>query len=213
VPGLGDPQDADGLMMTGMHAASGTDGFIAHTLTSRLASVTVNGRPLTEVELFSASLSPFGIPPLFFSGCPTACTQACKRIPGIHTVAIDKQISPADLDAPRWRRQLATGAAAALSMAAPAPYLPQGPLSAVIRIRDGRRAAARMADAWGFRRTGATVFIDADDMNSLYDSLIRLCYISPWAEKGLPLSLALFNLVGRLGRQWVRRQLKRPAGH
>jgi len=27
------------------------------------------------------------------------------------------------------------------------------------------------------------------------------------AEKTLPLSLALYNLVGRMGRMWVRRQL------
>jgi D-aminopeptidase len=70
VPGLGDPEDADALMMIGMHAASDTDGFLAHTLTSRLASLKVNGRPLAEVELFAAALAPYGIPTIFFSGCP-----------------------------------------------------------------------------------------------------------------------------------------------
>jgi D-amino peptidase len=68
VPGLGDPTDADALMMIGMHAAAGTHGFLAHTLTSRLASLTVAGRPLAEVELFAASLAPHGIPAVFFSG-------------------------------------------------------------------------------------------------------------------------------------------------
>ena len=57
VPGLGDPGDADAVMMIGMHAAAGTAGFLAHTLTSRLASLVVNGRPLAEVELFAASLA------------------------------------------------------------------------------------------------------------------------------------------------------------
>ena len=37
VPGLGDPGEADAVMMIGMHAAAGTGGFLAHTLTSRLA--------------------------------------------------------------------------------------------------------------------------------------------------------------------------------
>ena len=91
VPGLGHPEDADAVMMLGMHAASGTSGFLPHTLTSRIARVTVNGRALTELELFSASLAPFGIGPVFFSGCPVACAQACERIPGIYTVAIDKR--------------------------------------------------------------------------------------------------------------------------
>ncbi len=57
VPGLGDPGDADAAMMIGMHAAAGTQGFLPHTLTSRLASLVVNGRPLAEVELFAASLA------------------------------------------------------------------------------------------------------------------------------------------------------------
>jgi hypothetical protein len=65
----------------------------------------------------------------------------------------------------------------------------------------------------GFKRTGATVRIDAPDVHSLYHSLIRLCYLPPGVEKSLPLSLALYNLVGRLGRLWVRRQLKIESRH
>lgn len=211
VPGIGDPSDADGLMMIGMHAASGTSGFIPHTLTSRLASITVNGRPLAEVELFSASLAPYGIRPLLFSGCPVACTQAGERIPGIHTHAIDKSIPPETLDRHRWRSELTRAAVESLTDTAPAPCVPGGPYHAAIRIRDGVRAAARMAAPWGFRRTGALVFIDAPDIHDLYYNLIRLCYLTPLAEKTLPVSLSLFNLMGGLGRLWVRRQLKPPA--
>jgi D-amino peptidase len=213
IPGLGNPTDADGVMMIGMHAASDTPGFLPHTLTSRLASVRVNGRPLAEVELFSASLAPFGIRPLFFSGCPVACAQARERIPGIHTVAIDKQIPPEALDTARWRQELAQGAVAALEGISPLLYVPQGPFRAVIRIRDGAKAAARMADRWGFKHHGATVFLHAPDIHILYDSLIRLCYLSPLTQKTLPFSLILFNLMGRVGRQWVRYRLKPRAGH
>jgi D-amino peptidase len=213
VPGLGDPTDADAVMMIGMHAASGTPGFLPHTLTSRLASVRVNGRPLAEVELFSAALAPFGIRPIFFSGCPVACAQARERIPGIHTVAIDKQVAPENLDTMGWRRKLARGAVGALTGISPCPYVPRGPFRAVIRIRDGTRAAARMADRWGFKRLGATIFLHAPDIHALYDSLIRLCYLSPLSQKALPFSLSLFNLMGRLGCWWVRRQSKQAAGH
>lgn len=210
VPGLGDPGNADGLMMIGMHAASGTTGFLPHTLTSRLASLVVNGRPMAEVELFAASLAPFGIPPLFFSGCPEACDQARERIPGIHTFPIDKTIPPEALEACQWRTDLARAAAEALTLAGkPAPtYCPDGPFQATITIRDGSAAAAKMAGPWKIKRTGATVRIEASDIHGLYDSLIRLCYLSPIVEKILPLSLPLYNLVGRLGRLWVRRQLR-----
>ena len=208
VPGLGDPKDADAVMMIGMHAASGTGGFLAHTLTSRLATLTVNGRPLAEVELFAASLAAYGIPAVFFSGCPVACAQAKARIAGIHTLSIDKSVPPEALDASQWRSNLARAAVESLTKACVEPYRPVGPFHAEITIRDGAAAAAKMADPWGFKRSGAIVRIDAPDMDSLYRSLIRLCYLSSLAEKILPYSLTLFNLVGRLGRWWVRRQLK-----
>jgi len=207
VPGIGSPGDADAAMMIGMHAAAGTRGFLPHTLTSRLASLVVNGRHLAEVELFAASLAPYDIPAVFFSGCPVACAQAGERIPGIQTFAIDKNISPESLDAHRWRGDLARAAVESLANISVAPYRPAGPFNADIAIRDGHRAARRMADPWGFKQDGATVRIDAPDVHTLYHSLIRLCYLPPMAEKTLPLSLALYNLVGRLGRMWVRRQL------
>lgn len=206
VPGLGDPGDADASMMIGMHAAAGTRGFLPHTLTSRLASLVVNGRPLAEVELFAASLAPFGIPAVFFSGCPTACAQAGERIPGIQTFPIDKSIPPEALDAGQWRSDLARAAAQSLSNISVAPYCPDGPFHAEITIRDGAAEAAKMADPWGFKCAGTSVCIDADDIHALYTNLIRLCYLSPLAEKTLPYSLNLYNLIGRLGRLWARRQ-------
>jgi D-aminopeptidase len=213
VPGLGDPGDADAVMMIGMHAAAGTAGFLAHTLTSRLASLLVAGRPLTEVELFAASLATHGIPAVFFSGCPVACAQARERIQGIHTFPIDKTVPPETLDAVRWRKGLAQTAAESLTNVSVMPYRPDGPLTAEITIRDGAAAASKMADPCGFKRIGATVRIDADDIHALYTSLIRLCYLPPLGEKTLPYSLHLYNLVGRLGRLWARRQLKIESRH
>jgi len=208
VPGLGDPAGADAVMLIGMHAAAGTDGFLPHTLTSRLASLTVNGRPLAEVELFAASLAPYGIPAIFFSGCPAACAQARERIPGLQTHAIDKSVLPDRLDKPHWRMQLVRAAVQALANDDTVPYAPSGPCHAAITIRDGTAAAARMADPWGYLRRGPRVFIDAPDIHTLYDHLIRLCYLPPAAERTLPFSLMLFNGIGWLGRLWVRRQLR-----
>ena len=135
VVGLGDPGDADAVMMLGMHAAAGTKGFMPHTLTSRLASLRVNGRAMSEAELFSAPLSRFGIAPIFFSGCPAACAQANERLPGIRTFAIDKRVAPEDLDARRWRTELAQAAALSLSNRSVSPYCPEGPFHAEITIR------------------------------------------------------------------------------
>jgi D-amino peptidase len=76
VPGIGDPGDAEAAMFLGMHAASGTAGFLAHTLTSRIEKLEINGEPLPEIKLFASSLAIRDIRPIFFSGCPVACQQA-----------------------------------------------------------------------------------------------------------------------------------------
>ncbi|MFZ0612130.1 MAG: M55 family metallopeptidase, partial [Desulfobacterales bacterium] len=89
VPGIGDPGTAAAVLFTGMHAASGSGGFLAHTLTSRIRRLEVNGELVPEVYLFAGSLAPWGVRPVFFSGCPVACNQARDIIPAIGTYLID----------------------------------------------------------------------------------------------------------------------------
>ncbi len=210
VPGMGDPGPAEAVMFLGLHAASGTQGFLAHTLTSRLASLLVNGKPMAEVELFSASLAPCGIRPVFFSGCPAACAQAEQAIPGILTYSLDKGRGPENLDAAQWRSGLAEAAVSALDNLRTSPYLPEGPFAAEITMRDGERAAAVLAGRWNLRSRGDRLFLQAGTIDELYMALIRLCYLRPGLEKVLEPSLFCYNLAGRLGLAWVRWRLNRP---
>ena len=211
VPGLGDPGPAQAVLFLGMHAASGSQAaFLAHTLTSRIQELRLNGRRLSEVELFAAALAPHNIRPLFFSGSPVACAQARERLPGIATHSIEKKGGPTALDVVCWRRELAAATVRALNRTdTPPPYAPQGPFHAAVTFRDGAPAAARHAAPWGFRHRRSTVFIDTDTYAELYHQLVRLCYLPPLAERTLPLSLFLFNLRGRLGLAWARRRLAR----
>ena len=91
--------------------------------------------------------------------------------------------------------------------------MPKGPLRTVIRIRRGTTVAARMADPWAFERHGGTITFRSPDIHHLYQSLIKICYLSPLRRRILPISLALSNLTGWLGLQWVRIHLARHPGH
>ncbi len=208
VPGIGVPPPVEVVVFLGLHAAAGTRGFLAHTLTSRLGDIRVNGRILPEVQLFAASLQPFGIRPLFFSGCPEACRQAQAVAPGIRTHAIDKTQGPHRFDAAGWRRELAAAAVAALDGHPCELILPEGPLHTVITLRDGPPAARRIARRWGLARDHDRIRLETPDIHQLYQQLLRICYLTPWVEKRLVWLLPLFNLKGRLGMTWVRRQLK-----
>ena len=211
IPGIGDPGGAGAVMFLGMHAASGTAGFLAHTLTSRLETVLVNDRPLAEIELFAASLAPFGVRPLFFSGCPIACRQAQQAVPHLCVYAIDKSSDKESFDILSWRSGLARAAVAALSNDSTSPYLPAGPFDAVVSMRDGREAAARAARHWNFQYEDRRIFIRTNDIHQLYLNLIRLCYLTPVIERSMPVSLFLYNLWGRIGRLRLRRWLKHIA--
>lgn len=210
VPGLGDPEDIDAVMFLGLHAASGTGGFLAHTLTSRVASITVNGSDMGEVELFAASLGPYGIRPLFFSGCPVACAQAEKAIAGMHVYAIDKSVGPNGFDPVEWRRGLAAAAAEAVMNTSTTPYTPSGPFWGVLKLRDGVVSAQTLSRRWHLPRKGDCLMIRTRDIHELYSLLIRICYLTPRFAKWLTPSLFLYNVLGLAGRLWVQHRLKDP---
>lgn len=204
VPGIGDPGEATGLVMMGMHAPSGSDGFLAHTLTSRIARLEVSGKLLSEAELFSASLAPFGLRSLLFSGCPVACRYAAEALPGIATFPIDKSTGREGFDAEAWREGLARAAAASLVCPGAEPHDPPGPMEATVVMRDGPAAAGNLARPWGYSHEGDRVLLRGENLRDLYDQLIRLCYFTPLAERFLAVALFVYNLAGKAGRAWVR---------
>ena len=209
IPGIGNPVDARAVMFLGMHAASGSDGFLAHTMTSRIARLEVNRRLMAEIELFAASLAPWKIRPIFFSGCPVACKQAEAVIDSIDCFPIDKSRGAEGFDFRGWRSALAQAAVKSLSNHKTESYEPSGPFDARVTMRDGEAEAMRLCRRWHFEQEGAQIRIQRDNIHQIYMELIRLCYLTPTIEKALPLALAAFNLKGRNGIRRARRRLKR----
>jgi D-aminopeptidase len=209
VPGIGDPGKSEAVMFLGMHAASGSDGFLAHTLTSRIKRLDVNGRLMAEVALFAGSLAPYGVRPVLFSGCPTACAQAGQAIQGIHAYPIDKTKGLQTFNVDSWRAGLAQAAVGALNNLAAEPYSPTGPFRAVVTMREGEDQAQKLANRWGFAHKGSQILIETPDIHQLYTALIKLCYMTPLLEKVLPLALFSHRLLGRFGLAMVRRHLKK----
>jgi D-amino peptidase len=209
VPGIGDPHNAQAVLFLGMHAASGSDGFLAHTLTSRIKRLEVNGRLVAEVELFAASLATFGVRPVFFSGCPVACKQAKEVIPNIISYSIDKRLDNREWDVNLWRAGLSREAVKSLENDLTTPYEPVGPFTALVTMRDGEKATQKLIRRWNYDRDGARIRIRAANIHELYLHLIKLCYLTPTIEHFLPFALFLYNIRGRLGLMRARRRLKR----
>jgi len=208
VPGLGDPGESEALMMTGMHAPSGSSGFLAHTMTSRISKLMVNGETVSEAQIFSASLAKWNISPVFYSACPVACSQASEKLTGINTWSIDKSGGPGSLDTESWRTGLAHAAVSSLTSTSVKPYQMNGPFDVSITMRDGEEVAAKLARRWKLSYRGASLFFKSDSFDEFYQTLIRLCYLTPLIEKIAPAALPLYNLYGAMGLNWARRRLK-----
>lgn len=201
VPGMGRVKEFHGLIMLGMHAPSGAPGFLPHTLTSRISKIIVNGDLISEAQLFSAALSP--IPPLFFSGCPVACSHTQKFMPGVSCLALDRQapgFSPA-----AWRKNLAFAAVRAIANKNAQGYNPQGPFQ--VEVSMARRTQAKAIEQrWLVRRRGDTLEFTVKDFNDLFKKLSRLAYLTPLKQALLPIGLPLYHLAGQAGLAWAKQK-------
>ena len=81
IPGMGDPGKTEAVMFLGLHAASGTSGFLPHTMTSRLAAVRVDGNEMPEAPLFASLLAPYGIRPVFFPVARSPADRPRRQYP------------------------------------------------------------------------------------------------------------------------------------
>jgi D-aminopeptidase len=207
VPGIGHPGNTEAVLFLGMHAGSGSSGFLAHTLTSRIARLEVNGKAISEVELFSASLAPYGVKPIFFSGCPVACAQAKAAVGAIACHPIDKTRGRQGFDIEAWRAGLKRAAVESLGNVVAKPYVLTGPFDVVVTMRDGEKPARKIAVRWGYGCDGARISFRTLDFHELYGNLIRLCFLTPLVEKILPLAHLLHRFRGRFGLAMVRRAI------
>ncbi len=203
VPGIGKVYDTEAVMFIGMHASSGSGGFLAHTLTSRYSRIFVNGRRISELQVFASSLYKYSLKPVFFSGCPAACGEAAEDVPGINIFSIVKD-ETGYIDKIKCREKLALAAADSLSNDIVSSYIMHPPFKAELQMRDGASEAEKISGRWGLDCTGDRISFTAADFDDFYKKLISITYFTPLIEKIIPLALFLFNLYGRSGLYFVR---------
>lgn len=208
VPGIGDVYDTEAVMFIGMHASSGSGGFLAHTLTSKYSRIMVNGFRVSELQIFASSLYGLSLMPLFFSGCPAACMEAEESIKGINVYPVIKNES-GYCDKIKTRDQLALAACKSLENRAVSPYLMSPPFATELSMRDGAETAEKKGRRWKLDFTGDTITFTASDFDDFYNKLIMITYFTPLLEKLTPAALFLFNLYGRIGLSIIRYRKRR----
>ncbi len=179
---FGNIADYDLVLYVAIHAASGTENaFFPHTHYGIFSKVTVNGKPVCEMDLYGAYLGEHGVPVGFVSGEDTAVNQALEALPWAKSVVVSKERdtytskenSPDYLR--RTRETLKTTAAEAVKQGNDMkPLQLKGPfhIEAVFR----KKALADRFNTWDLDQNGAVVSWRADNMIEGFNKLNLLTF-------------------------------------
>lgn len=202
--GYGNLYGANFALFVGLHAASGNpQGFLAHTLTSRIAEIALNGKRVCESELFATVLSDFRVPVCFFSGCPAACAEVQERMPWVMTQAIAK--NPDIYRNPEMRREYIRRMRAGLkAKIGEIPDHPQDlplfrmepPFDCRVIFHDEDQA--RKMNPWAFPREGNVIHFRSDHFLEFYENLLKISYFSKWTFRLRSLALPLSRIVWKI---------------
>lgn len=201
--GYGKLHGADFALFVGLHAAGGNGkGFLAHTLTSRIAEILVNGKRICESELFATVLSAFRVPLAFFSGCPAACQEVKERMNWVVTCAILKD--PLVYQDRNKREEFIHQAREGLRKSILAIPTVEGlPLFAMkppfdCQVIFQEEAEARKMNAWGFPQEGRIIRFHSEEFLEMYENLLKVAYFSRLAYTLRHLAIPLTRVVWRI---------------
>ena len=201
--GYGKLYGADFALFVGFHASGGNEqGFLPHTLTSRIAEIRVNGERVCEAELFATVLSAFGIPVCFFSGCPAACEEVEKKMEGVVTYAIAKKLDMyPDTEKMRifidQQRHDLMAKIREISNPERIPlFSMKPPFECEVIFRE--ETEARRRDPWGFTRDGNRLSFHAEQFLEFYQNLLKIAYFAKIAYQMRALALPLSRIFGKI---------------
>jgi D-amino peptidase len=201
--GYGKLHGADFALFVGLHAAGGNaKGFLAHTLTSRIAEVLVNGKRTCEAELFATVLSAFQVPVAFFSGCPAACQEVKERMNWVMTFAIEKE--PSISQDPNRRKEYILQAREGLRKSILEIPTVEGlplfslkpPFDCQVAFQEEREA--RRMNAWGFSQEGRTLHFYSETFLEMYENLLKIAYFPKLAYTLRYLVIPLTRIVWKI---------------
>jgi len=201
--GYGKLYGADFALFVGLHASGGNEqGFLAHTLTSRIAEILVNGKRVCEAELFASVLSAFHIPVCFFSGCPAACEEVSQKMDWVVTYPIgkDKEVYADERkrrDHIIQKRQGLKEKIKAVSNPETMPlFVMKPPFDCQVIFH--QETEARRRNSWDFSQNGKVIRFYTDQFFELYRNLIKIAYFRKWAYQMRFVVIPLTRLVWKI---------------
>jgi len=201
--GYGKLHGADFALLVGLHASGGNEnGFLPHTLTSRIAEIRVNGKKLCEAELFATVLSAFHVPVCFFSGCPAACQEVKEKMGWVTTYAIPKEMTVYRDEEKRrdYIAQKREGLRRKIKEISDPKSKPlftmETPFDCQVIFHE--EAEARRMNPWGFSQQGQIIQFHTEQFGELYQNLLKIAYFPKLAYQLRSIVLPLTRLAWKI---------------
>jgi D-amino peptidase len=87
------------MLMIGYHSRAGSDANpLAHTISSNIAKLKINGRDASEFLMHAYTAGYVHVPLVFVSGDRGICDEAVELIPGITTLAVKRGMGDASIN-------------------------------------------------------------------------------------------------------------------
>ena len=166
----------DGVLFTGYHSPAGSDANpLAHTLSTALTLLTINGEPASELTVNCLIAASVGAPVLLVTGDEGLCERIRAVNPRIHTVAVGRGMGEATqslFHPDEAVERIREAAKAAVTAASADPPAFQYPLSGRFDVEITYRKhgqAERNSHYPGARKTGphSVLFETADYAEAL----------------------------------------------
>jgi D-amino peptidase len=201
--GYGKLHGADFALFVGLHASGGNaEGFLPHTLTSRIAEIRVNEERIFEAELFASVLSAFGVPLSFFSGCPAACGEVAEKMPWVVTFAIAKDpgVYKDKIQRDEYIQRMRQGLKEKVREIKKPESLPLFSMHPPFecRVIFQEETEARRRNPWGFPREGKVISFHSEQFLDLYQNLLKIAYFPKLAYQMRSVVLPLTRLVWKI---------------
>jgi D-amino peptidase len=200
--GYGDLQGANFALFVGLHASGGNEeGFLPHTLTSRISEIRVNHKRICESELFASVLSDFNVPVVFFSGCPAACREVSEKMNWMVTYEIpkDPEINKDEKKRQAYILQRREGLKKKIkeivNPTAKPLFRMDPPFSCEVIFQEELEARS---NPWGFPREGKIIHFKTDKFLDLYENLLKIVYFPKMAYQLRSIVLPLTRLVWKI---------------
>jgi D-amino peptidase len=179
---FGDVLNCDLVLYVGIHDASGTEGaFFPHTHFGIFSEVRINGRVVSEMDVYGGYLGEFGIPVGFVSGEDIAVKQATESLPWAESVAVDKKKEAYTYGEKsvkylkKGRRQLEEKAAVVVkNISRMKPLILEGPLHFEVTFRSEKLLSKY--NSWNFTRKDLTVEWESKNMIEGFDNFNKLTF-------------------------------------